>query len=187
MTKNAISRRAAVGGIGAAAAAAAISPGSPARASDSGSLADHPMTGTWLTLANPSSPEAAQVGSIGHFWADGTALLAFAVTDIVPEGVVFSSAFHGIWKAHTERQAHFTCVQLLSDADGNYLGSVTVDGFPEASVDGQTFIDDSDLGTVTIRDAAGAITGQFSTAGGRPVRGLRMVFGAPRFPDPLPD
>src|SRR3712207_8577442 len=49
-------------------------------------------------------------------------------------------------------------VQIHSNAEGTYVGSVTVDGYPVVSEDGQTILDDQSQGKITIRDAAGAIT-----------------------------
>jgi hypothetical protein len=60
---------------------------------------------------------------------------------------------------------------------------VTVDGHPEASADGQRFVDDNALVMVTIRDAAGAVVQQVSGAGAPPVTGIRMAPGAPGFPE----
>ena len=71
-------------------------------------------------------------------------------------------------------------------ADGTLIGTVTVDGYPEVSADGMSFIDDGHLVMVTIRDAAGAIVNQIMPTGEpipRPVTGIRMAVGAPGFPE----
>jgi hypothetical protein len=145
-------------------------------------LADHPMTGMWLAMANPPLPDDPQVPAPSLLAADGTVMLMFPVTQKGPQGVQFNSAYVGTWEPETERRAHFTAVQLLSDADGTFLGSVTVDGHPEASEDGQTFVDDNELVMVTIRDAAGAVLQEVSGAGAPPITGIRMAPGAPGFP-----
>ena len=146
------------------------------------SLADHPMTGTWLAMAN-QAPGAAQVPVPSYLGADGTVLLVFPPTQVGMQGVEFVSPYMGTWEAETARRAHFTATQLLSDANGAFLGSVTVDGHPEASEDGQRFVDDNTLVMVTIRDAAGAVLQQVSGAGAPPVTGIRMAAGAPGFPE----
>ena len=69
------------------------------------------------------------------------------------------------------------------DASGAFLGSVTVDGYPETSADGTTFTDDNAQVMVTIRDAAGAVMRQMSGAGAPAVTGIRMGVGSPGFPD----
>jgi len=149
---------------------------------ETASLADHPMTGMWLAMANAPLPDDPQVPVPSLLAADGTVLLMFPVTQKGLQGVQFNSAYLGTWKPETERRAHFTAVQLLSDADGAFLGSVTVDGHPEASEDGQSFVDDNALVMVTIRDAAGAVLQEVSGAGAPPVTGIRMAPGAPGFP-----
>ena len=87
-------------------------------------------------------------------------LLIFPPTQVGPQGVVFNAASSGPGKPTTSGAVHFTAVQVLSDATGTFLGTVTIDGYPEVSEDGQTFIDDGSRVTVTIRDAAGAIVDQ---------------------------
>ena len=89
----------------------------------------------------------------------------------------------GTWEADSDRRGHFTATQLLSDASGAFLGSVTVDGYPEVSEDGQTFVDDGSKVMVTIRDATGAVVQQIPGAGAPPVTGIRMAPGAPGFPE----
>ena len=86
------------------------------------------------------------------------------------------------------RTCHFTATQILSDANGTYLGTVTVDGYPMASEDGQTFIDDGARATVTIRDPAGAVVQTIpALTPGRPVTGTKMSPGNPGFPEGTPD
>ena len=150
---------------------------------ETASLADHPMTGMWLAMANPPLPDDPRVPVPSLLAADGTVLLMFPVTQKGPQGVQFNSAYVGTWEPETERRAHFTAVQLLSDADGTFLGSVTVDGHPEASEDGQRFTDDNEMVMVTIRDAAGAVVQQMSGAGAPPITGRRMAPGTPGFPE----
>lgn len=146
------------------------------------SLADHPMAGVWLAMANQPSG-APQVPVPSYLGADGTVLLMFPLTQVGVQGVEFVSSYMGTWEPDGERRAHFTATQLLSDAAGVFLGSVTVDGYPEASADGQTFTDDNARVMVTVRDAAGAVVQQVSGAGAPAVTGIRMAPGAPGFPD----
>ena len=58
-----------------------------------------------------------------------------------------------------------------------------VDGYPEASEDGMTFVDDGSRVVITVRDPAGAVVQQFPDTSGRPVTGTRMGPGAPGFPE----
>jgi hypothetical protein len=99
--------------------------------------------------------------------------------------VEFVSAQAGLWEPDGDRRVHFTGVQFHTDADGNYLGSVTIDGHPWVSDDGQTIIDDAPETTVTIRDAANTFVNVIS--GGPPATGVRMGVGSPGFPEATPD
>lgn len=146
------------------------------------SLADHPMAGVWLAMAN-QAPGAPQVPVPSYLGADGTVLLVFPLTQVGMQGVEFVSPYTGTWEADGERRAHFTATQLRSDASGAFLGSVTVDGYPEASADGETFTDDNARVMVTIRDAAGAVVQQISGADAPPITGIRMSPGEPGFPE----
>jgi hypothetical protein len=149
-------------------------------------LASHPLTGTWLAMANPPLPDDPQFPAPSLFAADGTVLLLFPITASGPQGPVFQTAYVGVWEPDSERRGHFTATQTLSAADGTVLGTVTVDGYPEVAEDGQTFIDDGSRVMVTMRDAAGAIIDQVMPSRkpeGRPVTGTRMAVGAPGFPE----
>jgi hypothetical protein len=184
-SSSSLSRRAALGGVGATAATIGLGHVDRVTAQEAtpSALAGHPMAGMWLAMANPPLPGDPQVPVPSLLAADGTVLLVFPVTQKGPQGVQFNSAYVGTWEPETERRAHFTATQLLSAADGTFLGSVTVDGHPEASADGQRFVDDNALVMVTIRDAAGAVVQQVSGAGAPPVTGIRMAPGAPGFPE----
>ena len=146
-------------------------------------LADHPLTGDWMAMANRPPPGSPQVPAPSHFGADGSVLLVFPPTQVGMQGVEFVSPYLGTWEADSDRRGHFTATQLLSDASGAFLGSVTVDGYPEVSEDGQTFVDDGSKVMVTIRDATGAVVQQIPGAGAPPVTGIRMTPGVPGFPE----
>ena len=149
------------------------------------SLADHPLAGDWMAMANRPPPGSPQVPASSHFGADGSVSLVFPPTQVGMAGVEFVSPHVGTWEADSDRRGHFTATQLLSDATGAFLGSVTVDGYPEVSEDGQTFVDDGSKVMITIRDATGAIVQQMPGVGGPPVTGIRMAPGAPGFPEGL--
>ena len=184
-----VTRRAALGGAGALAATLGLGhSASPAYAQDA-DLSGHPLTGTWMAMANPPLPEDPQFAAPSLFAADGTVLLLHPVTQRGPQGPIFTSVAVGTWEPDAERRAHFTAVQSLSDAEGTFLGTVTIDGYPEASADGQTFVDDGSRVMVSIRDASGAIVDQVVPTGqpaGRPVTGVRMGVGSPGFPSGTP-
>lgn len=180
-----VTRRVAVGGVLGASVAGLGQAVLPA-AAQAVNLADHPMAGTWMAMANPPLPDSPQFAAPSLFSADGTVLLMFPLTQVGPQGGVMNSAYVGVWEPDSDRRAHFTAVQVLSDAEGNFTGTVTVDGYPEASEDGMTFIDDGSRVMVTMRDPAGAIIQQIMPPGkpeGRPVTGVRMAVGNPGFPE----
>jgi hypothetical protein len=172
-----LSRRAALGSVGVDAAAQEATPDD---------LAGHPMTGTWLAMANPPLPVAPQIAAPSVFGADGSVLLMFPLTQAGPQGVVFNAPGVGTWEVDGERRAHFMAVQVLSDATGAFRATLTGDGYPEASEDGQTFADDGSKVMITVCDPAGAVVGQFSGAGARPVTATRMGPGNPGFPAAAP-
>jgi hypothetical protein len=98
-----------------------------------------------------------------------------------PMGVVFVSTEVGTWEAIDDHAVHFTAVQLLTDATGTLVGSLTFDGYPVVSDDGKTQLDDNTKGSVTVRDATGAIVNVIR--GGPPITVVRMGVGAPGFPE----
>jgi hypothetical protein len=120
---------------------------------------------------------------------DGTFVDAGLATETGPNGVAFLSTTIGTWEPISARGIHFTAVQVQADANGTYLGSVTIDGHPTASEDGQTFSDDAPETMLTIRDAKHNVVQVITPyqAGGAPPRtGVRMSVGAPGFPAATP-
>jgi hypothetical protein len=151
-----LNRRAALGGIGAAAAALGLGHLDRATAQDATPtpLATHPLAGTWLAMT---------VGGLSPsiFAPDGSVVLEWAVSYVDPAfpdlDVVFNTPGIGTWEPLDERKAHFTVVAVLSDAKGTYLGTATVEGHPLVRPDGQTFNDLEPETRVTLRDAANQI------------------------------
>lgn len=183
-----LSRRTALGGLGAGALGLALATRefSVSAQATPDSRAQHPLTGMWLAMANPPLPDDPQIAVPSVFAVDGSVLLVFPLTQAGPQGVQFNSANVGMWEPFDARTGHFTAVQVLSDADGAFLGTVTVDGYPVVSEDGQTFIDDGSLAMATIRDPTGEIVETVSGVGSRPVTAIRMGVGAPREYRPHP-
>ena len=143
------------------------------------------MVGAWLVM-NPGDPPNA--GPV-IFSADGTMSVASAPNYVDPQlGLTFQGSGIGVWEPTGERSVHCTLVQPLSAPDGTYLGTFTLDAFPEASEDGQTWTDDGTKVHVTIRDAFNAITLEVGGEGGEvatpEVHAQRMHVGNPGFPAP---
>jgi hypothetical protein len=186
MTSNTVptvSRRTALAGLGAGSLAVVLGAGS-ARAAQGMSTADHPLTGMWLALANPARAEDPQVPGGALFAADGSVILNWVPAAIGLDGTLqYLSTYMGVWEPYDARTGHFTAVQVMADATGNLAGSVTVDGYPEVSEDGTTFVDTGVLVTVTIRDAAGKTVDVFQPGvTPRPVTAVKMRVGNPGFP-----
>ncbi len=144
---------------------------------DADARAGHPIVGVWNVKA-PGGP------ALAVFFADGTNIQAVAATQAGPGGVTFVSTEVGTWEPTGPRSVHFTSVQLLSDANGAFVGTVTIDAYPTVSEDGQTLLDDDPRSGPTIRDAAGTVVDVIT--GGPPATGVRMGVGAPGFPAASP-
>ncbi|MBA2470500.1 MAG: hypothetical protein H0V37_13935 [Chloroflexia bacterium] len=76
----------------------------------------------------------------------------------------------------------------MHDAAGAFTGTLTVDGYPVASEDGQSFHDDGTRVRLTFRDLAGVVTMVIGEDGSLPaVFGNRMSPGAPGFQEATPE
>lgn len=187
-TRNLVVMLALAGAMMGGAAAAETVPGNGLTAlgvstqEEDGALAGHPMVGSWL-VTTPGGP------ALALFAADGSVVQGVQPTQVgvmgVGDDVTFVSAEIGTWESTGARSAHFTALQTLSDAAGTYLGTVTIDGYPVVSADGQTLLDDGSQAVVTVRDAAGAIVSILGQGDESlpPVTGIRMGVGAPGFPE----
>ena len=134
----------------------------------------HAWVGTWMaTTPGGLAP--------GYFAADGSVVMGLQATQAGPMGVAYVSSEIGRWEPVDERTAHFTAVQILSDADGQFIGTITIDGYPVVNEDGQSFIDDGSQGSVTIRDADHKVVETITEP--PTVTGVRMAVGAPGFPE----
>ena len=134
----------------------------------------HAFVGTWMA----TTPGGL---ALGNFAADGSVVMGLQASQAGPMGVAFVSSEVGRWEPVDERTAHFTAVQILSNADGQFVGTVTIDAYPVVSEDGQTIIDDGSQGSVTIRDADHKIVETITEP--PTVTGVRMAVGEPGFPE----
>jgi hypothetical protein len=178
-----LSRRSAIAGIGAGGLVASLGP-QRSGAAQGMTTADHPLTGTWLAMANPARPESPQTPVPSLFNADGTVVLGFVPADINMDGdIQYVGPAIGVWEPYDEQTGHFTAVQPLADKSGAFAGSVTIDGHPHVNEDGMSFIDDGSLVTITIRDPSGAVVMTVPPGSpGRPVTATKMRVGVPGFP-----
>lgn len=189
ISRHSVSRRTTLAALAGGGLGIALSNGSHAATAQDEPVdySDHPLCGTWLAMANPPLPENSQIPVPSIFAADGTVMLSFPVCQLGPNGVQFNSAHVGVWEPYDEQTGHFTAIQSISDIGGTLLSTVTIDGHPHVNADGQTFIDDGSLVTVTIRDASGAEVAVVPPGTpGRPVTAVRMSPGISGFPGNAP-
>jgi hypothetical protein len=146
MSRNAIrstssvSRRVALGGVGAAAAMAGLNRVSTVRGHEGGSdLAAHPLVGAWRVANDPAEPNSSEPAEPAYyvFHADGTALASTAVAGV---GV-------GVWRPTGERTADRSVWYVDLDPDPNHLERGAATGSTSVTVaeSGTTF---TETGTV---------------------------------------
>jgi hypothetical protein len=176
---SAVSRRTALAGVAAGGLGVAL--GTRVRlTSAQDATASHPIVGVWNAVA-PGGP------SVANFQADGSVTFAAPANYVDPAlGVVFQGSSMGTWEPTGERSIHGTWITYLSDGDGTFLGTVTIDGYPEVSADGRSLTDDQSRVMITIRDAAGVVVQEIAPAGAPPVIGNRIEVGQPNFPPSTP-
>jgi hypothetical protein len=177
-----VSRRAALAGL--SAGGVTLVAGGHSSAAQDATMSDHPMVGIWLGVT-PDGPSPA------FFQADGAFFGSSAPVSLGPDGTLqFVSQQNGTWEPDpdVDRGIHFTSVQNVHDATGVYTGTVTVDGYPVASEDGQSFYDDGKRVRITVRDPAGTVLMVLGEDGSLPpVFGNRMAPGAPGFQEATPE
>jgi hypothetical protein len=122
-----ISRRAALGGIGAAGLGAALAARPSLVAAQEASTADHPLVGSWLLDVFPDVPTNAFEAFILH--ADGTYVEANA------DG----SVRIGAWEATGPTTANLTIVAYDMDANGASAGATKVRVAITLREDGDTY------------------------------------------------
>jgi hypothetical protein len=172
-TFRALSRRSALAGLSVGGFGAVLAHKRGASAQET-SLAGHPNVGVWM-VASSIGP------AIAVYADDGSVITALTPTSAGPQGVWYPSTQVGTWESTGERGTHLTAVQLLSDANGAFTGSVTVDAYQTVSDDGQSWTS-GEGSSVTIRDAAGATVMVITGDELPPATGIRMSPGNPGFP-----
>ena len=186
MTKSrAVSRRSAVAGLALTGAGAAIAPAAAPVAVSQDVPADaHPLVGSWLlTVTFDLGLTVAATGIAG---ADGSLLLVFPPVEVGPEGQIrLRGPAVGAWEAVDERTGRYSVVHVLSDINGGYLGTMTLDGESVVSDDGMTLVDTDARRTLTLRDPVNAVTAQTPGASVVSLTGRRIVTGNAGFANPI--
>jgi hypothetical protein len=180
-----ITRRHALAGLGASSLAFAASRlGASAQDASPDVMATHPMVGAWLGIT-PDGPSPA------FFLADGSFIGSSAPVNAGADGAItFLSPQFGVWEPDpdNERGIHFTSVQNVHDTTGKLISTGTVDGYPVASEDGESFYDNGKRVRITLRDASNNVTMVLGEDGSLPpIFGNRMRPGAPGFQEATPE
>lgn len=97
---------------------------------------------------------------------------------------MFQGTALGAWEPLDGRRILLTFVQTLTDANGVYLGLISVVGHPEVSADGQTFTDNTPDARLMQRDADNNVVSDVVVAAG--VSAFRIRPGVPAFPEATP-
>ena len=177
---NPVSRRTALAGLGAGGLGLALAATARGVAAQNAiaEMATHPLVGTWMTGTSPADFAVAHWDADGNMTNNGL----FALPG--PDGtMIHSNPFAGVWEPDGDRGIHFTFMALTYDAAGAVTGSITVDGYPVANEDGNSFWDDGTRAVVTLRDATGAVSQEIATVPA--VAGVRMAPGKPGYDELL--
>jgi hypothetical protein len=157
------------------------------------STASHPLAGRWLShLALPSRPDV-EVTVPTFFGGDGTVVMIFPGTGAEKRGIQVSGIALGCWEPMTADLGHFTAVQVLANLDGDYVGTVTIDGYAQTDAEGLGYAVRSEDNLFTVRNQANDIIEELAASAAHPMSGLRMRVGNAGFaaaaavPLPVPE
>ena len=174
-----VSRRAALAGLGAGSLGLALAAPAPQVRAEQASLAEHPLTGTWLmTVPGGVAPAV--------FAADGAVMLAWPACEQNAAGqIIHSTPALGTWESSGGRVGYVNVVQVLTDSGGAFVGTRSRLWYPEVSEDGQSFLGDGATMRVYLRDSTNAVVSMRGEGGEMsPLSGVRMSPGSHGFPGP---
>jgi hypothetical protein len=125
------------------------------------------------------------VAATGIAGADGSLLMVFPPVEVGPQGQLrLRGPAVGAWEAVDDRTGRYTVVHVLSDIDGGYLGTMTLDGEGTISEDGTTLTDTDTARLLTLRDPANAIIAEVPGASIVSLAGRRITPGNAGFASP---
>ena len=182
-TADVVSRRTALAGLGAGGLGLALAQTNAARAAAQDAatdLAHHPLVGTWL-----SGTSSNDIG-LNYWGPDGSMTLQTIIVPVPGESegsFTYNDQAMGVWEPISERGIHITFTWATRDATGVPISSTTVEGFPVASEDGMSFLDDGTKVVVTLRDPTGTVTQVINTV--PRVIGVRVRPGKPGYEEVL--
>lgn len=117
-------------------------------------MANHPLVGTWLSGTGPNDL------SLVHWSADGNQDFPATIfpSKAASGTITYNDSAMGVWEPIDDRAIHITFTWATRDEIGAVIETTTVDGYPVASDDGMSFVDDGTKVVITQRDPSGAIT-----------------------------
>lgn len=193
-----LSRRSALAGLGAGSIAAFVGAQAAAHTqvenrdvgADSGgssglTTATHRLSGLWLSMIGMPSNAKKTVVVPTFFGADGSVMLMFPGTEAAKQGIQVKGPAIGTWEVLDERSGHFTAVQVLSNMNGEYVGTVEVEGFPSLDDEGENYDCDSSRNLFVVRDELNTVVSRLTASVENPMRGRRMRPGRSGFPDSI--
>lgn len=190
-TTHSLTRRSAIAGLGAGSlglflgASAAVAESSVETGGSGGgkllSTTTHPLAGRWLSrLALPSRPDI-EVTAPTFFGADGTVVMCLPSVEAEEQGIHAGGIALGCWEPMAADLGHFTAVQAMSNLDGEYIGTVTIDGYAQTDAEGLGFAVRSEDNLFVVRDAGDAVVEELFASTAHPMRGLKMRVGSAGF------
>lgn len=190
-TERSLTRRSALAGIGGGSLGLLLrSPVTANQYVDSGgsgasvpvTTAGHALSGTWLSIIGlPSNPNV-PVAVPSTLAPDGTAMFIFPGAEAASHGIEIRGVALGCWEPMSPMAGHFTVIQVLSDLEGAYIGTVTVDGFAILGDDRQSYEVEGSDHLFTVRDRQNTVVDILGSSAANPMRGFRMRAGDPAFP-----
>jgi hypothetical protein len=149
-------------------------------------LADHPIKGLWLARVQLPSRPGVTVNVPTVFGSDGTVMMMFPVTENNGSRVQMKGMAIGAWEALDFQSVHFTVVQTVSDADGNYEGTITIDGYPKVQAGALSFEDNDEKSRLIVRDAFDIVANELSGSLASNIVANRMSAGHAGFVENVP-
>lgn len=142
----------------------------------------HRLSGLWLSMIGLPSNSKKTVAVPTFFGADGSVMLIFPGTEAAKQGIQVKGPAIGTWEVLDERSGHFTAVQVLSNMDGEYVGTVEVEGFPSLDEEGEKYDCDSSRHMFIVRNEFNTVVSRLTASVENPMRGSRMRPGNAGFP-----
>jgi hypothetical protein len=135
-----LSRRVALGGMGAGALGLSPLPGAGARAATPGSIASHQIVGAWRIVPDPPGPPLVFI----LYHADGTLIFSTPISSPAEPGASFTVTYdtpaYGVWEAIDTRSVALSASLIETDEAGNALGTLNFHGTLQLDEAGDAYV-----------------------------------------------